>query len=224
MARTGVVGAVAAIGLAFAVSQADAVTYGFGGITGNSAVDTAIGEAQLFVDVTDAGGGRVSFYFYNTGPAASSITDIYFDDGSLLAIASLIDSDDGVGGSAGVDFSTGASPPDLPGGNTASPPFVTTAGFLADSDAPVSSNGINPDEYLYIIFSLQGSQTFNDVINELAAATLRIGIHVQAFASGGSESFINGPTPVPLPAALPLFATALAGGGLLSWRRRRKAA
>jgi hypothetical protein len=33
--------------------------------------------------------------------------------------------------------------------------------------------------------------------------------------SGGSE--------VPLPAALPLFATVLAGGGLVAWRRKRKA-
>lgn len=30
------------------------------------------------------------------------------------------------------------------------------------------------------------------------------------------------PSPVPLPAALPLFATVLAGGGLLAWRRRRR--
>lgn len=32
----------------------------------------------------------------------------------------------------------------------------------------------------------------------------------------------NVPTPVPLPAALPLFATILAGGGLIAWRRNRR--
>jgi hypothetical protein len=31
-------------------------------------------------------------------------------------------------------------------------------------------------------------------------------------------------SPVPLPAALPLFATVLAGGGLIAWRRKRRAA
>jgi hypothetical protein len=30
------------------------------------------------------------------------------------------------------------------------------------------------------------------------------------------------PNPVPLPAALPLFATGLGGLGLLGWRRKRK--
>ena len=32
----------------------------------------------------------------------------------------------------------------------------------------------------------------------------------------------NAPTPVPLPAALPLFATIVAGGGLIAWRRNRR--
>ena len=34
---------------------------------------------------------------------------------------------------------------------------------------------------------------------------------------------IVAPSQVPLPAALPLFATVLAGGGILAWRRKRKA-
>jgi hypothetical protein len=38
----------------------------------------------------------------NSGPLASSITDVYFDDGALLRIAGLIDADDGVGGMLGL--------------------------------------------------------------------------------------------------------------------------
>lgn len=41
----------------------------------------------------------------------------------------------------------------------------------------------------------------------------------------GAVTFaFNGPSEVPLPAALPLFATILASGGLIAWRRKRKAA
>jgi hypothetical protein len=50
----------------------------------------------------------------------------------------------------------------------------------------------------------------------------------QGFGSlnGVRESFTfdAAVSPVPLPAALPLFATVLAGGGLAAWRRKRKAA
>ena len=92
-------------------SAAQADIYGFQGLTANDIADVATGEAQLFVEVTDLGSSQVMFTFTNTGPNASSITDVYFDDGTLLGIASLVDSDDGTGGDAGVDFSEGASPP-----------------------------------------------------------------------------------------------------------------
>jgi hypothetical protein len=226
----------AIVGSAFATTDANAVTYGFDNISANSVADAGIGEAQLFVDVTDAGGGQVSFNFYNTGPSASSIADVYFEDGSLLALSSLIDADEGVGGDAGVDFSPLASPGNLPSANSASPPFVTTAGFSADSDPPVQPNGVNPGESLIVLFTLQGGQTFGDVTSELATAALRIGIHVQGFESGGSESFVNDPTCIdcggpggivgeaPIPAALPLFISGLAGMGLIGWRKRRRVA
>jgi len=185
---------------------ASANALGFGCITNNIAGDCAIAEAQIAMDVTDEGGGQVRFTFTNSGPAASSIEGIYFDDGTLLGIASIVSG-------PGTSFSQGASPPDLPGGNTASPPFVTTAGFLADSDPPTSSNGVGPGETVAIIFDLQAGGTFADVLAELADGRLRAGIHVIAFASGGSESLVNVPEPG-------TFVLAVLGFGALAARRR----
>ncbi len=187
------------------VGSAHAVSMGFDNISANNAVDAAIGEAQLFVDVTDPGGNQVLVTFFNTGPAASSITDIYFDDGDLLGSASLIDADDGIGGDPDVDFTEFANPRNLPSANNASPPFVS-AGFSADSDPPVQLNGVNLGESLGILFDLTDTPvgTFANVIAQLTNGDLRIGIRVQGFDSEGSESFVN--TPIPEPHAAVLFA------------------
>lgn len=182
--------AVTALLLIIAMPAQAQTTLGFGCITNNDIGDAAIGEAQLFVDVEDAGGGQVSFTFRNTGPEASSIADVYFDDDNTLfdSIASI------VGSGIGVDFAEGATPNNLPGGN----PFGFSADFSADSNPPAQPNGVNPGEWLEILFDLQSGQTFDDVLAALADGTLRIGIHVQGFESGGSESFINEP-PEPEP-------------------------
>lgn len=205
--NVGILGVLAATCLA--ATPASALSLGFYCITNNLAGDCAIGEAQMSVDVTDIGGGQVSFLFSNAGPSASSITDIYFDDGTLLGIAS-------VNSGPGTDFAQGASPPNLPGADNVSPPFQVTAGFLADSDPPVQPNGANPGEWVEIIFDLDGGGTFADVIDELTTGELRIGIRVQGYASGGSESLIN----VPVPEAGTI---GLLGAGLAALAARRRA-
>ena len=50
-------------------------------------------------------------------------------------------------------------------------------------------------------------------------------VTLAAISEGGAAAFIIGPVPstVPLPSALPLFATGLVGLGLLGWRRKKKA-
>jgi len=221
--------ALPALALLLGAGSANALTLSFGNISANNVGDAAIGEAQLSVDVTDFGGGQVLFTFNNAGPEASSIADVYFDDGTLLGIAALIDADEG-GGDAGVDFSQLATPGNLPAANNASPPFETTAGFSADADPPVQPKGVNPGESLGVIFDLLAGVSFADTLAALdqggGVGGLRIGIHVQGFASGGSESFVNNPpdggeeppSAVPEPGVLSLVGFSLLG--MLAVRRR----
>jgi hypothetical protein len=187
------------LALLLGASPAAGLTLVFDCITNNVAGDCGIGEAQITLDVTDPGGGQVLFTFANAGPAASSITDGYFDDGPLLQIAAILDAP------GTVAFSEFASPGDLPGANDASPPFLAT--FSAHSDAPVQANGVNPGESLGILFDLQSGTTFADVLDALADGSLRVGIHMQGYETGGSESLVN----VPLPGPLGFLALGLAG-------------
>ncbi len=222
------VAVVAVLAIALLAAPAGAELWGFVNITGNSATDAAIGEAQMFVEVTPVDISRngyiAMFTFYNIGPERSSITDVYFDDGTLLALSGLIDKDqndlnhNGELGDPGVDFSLfPVSPPELPGRNNIDPPFETHEGFAADSDSDgegVFHNGVGPGESLGVLFDLQGGQTVEDVSEALRTGALRIGIRVQGYDDGGSESFVN----VPVPGAVLLGAVGLGAVGLV--RRR----
>jgi hypothetical protein len=215
--------AVVAAGLLVSPTASAGVIFGFDRITNNGG-DPGV-DSQLSVDVSDEGGGKVRFTFASSGPLVSSITDVYFDDGTLLGISSVING-------AGVSFTGGsASPGNLPAGATIN--FNTSAGFLADSDAPVQPNGVNPGETLAIIFSLINGKTYADTLAAMALSLanpgvdmyngLRIGIHVQGFANGASESYVNTdrpPTRVPEPGTIALIGIGLAVLGFVIGRRR----
>lgn len=178
------------LGLLFLPAMVQALSMTFYNITHNSPESAAIGETQARVDVlevTDSVGPnqevQVDFRFYQVGSDDMSIEGIYFDDGGLLGIAQIIN--DSILNQQ-VSFSQGADPPDLPGGNSVSPAFVTTSGFLADSDAPVQQNGVNPGEEVIIRYNLLSGISYDDIVTNLSTGDpdLRIGIHVIGFANG----------------------------------------
>jgi hypothetical protein len=183
---------------------------------------------------------KVGFTFNNNSTADSSITDIYFDtrpDDGLLRFYSV-----SIIEGQGVEFSESAEPKSLPGGELLTPSFDKHPDFSADSDSPTSRNGINPNEELQLIFTLDYGKTIDDIITAIANGgsyceqSLRVGIHIQSLpqdTGGGSlddyqasccppvydnsASAINYTEPIPEPATI-----AFLGFGALSLIHRKK--
>jgi len=199
------------VGGLFLPSLSSALTVDFYCITYNDITDCNSAELQIQMKIEDLGGHEVLFTFENLGPDASSIADIYFEGNSLKRITSVDD------GQSGVAFSLMASPSNLPGGRGIGDPFL--ANFSLDSDTPVQPMGVNPGERLGVAFLLRNCTTLPDLLGELASGELRMGIHVQGFSGGGSESLIS--TPVPETGTALLLGIGLMG--LASQRRRLKA-
>jgi hypothetical protein len=186
------------------------ISYSFEKLTNNSPYNVA---SQLKMEVIDDVTGFVDFKFTNEVGIASSITRIYFDDGTLLGISAIFQSD-------GVEFVTPTNPGNLPGANLASPPFVTTAEFLAGSGPPTASNGVDSsEEWVTIRFALLDNVTYTDTIAALADGSLRVGLHIQSLPDGESDSYINNGI-IPAPGAVLL---GMIGLGLVGWMKRRLA-
>jgi hypothetical protein len=209
-----------------AFALAPSTTYSFVGVGDPSAnaANVATGMASLSVEVIDlgldlSGTYQVAFKFANA--SSSSLTDVYFDDGALLGIAAISDS------GLDVDFSQLAAPGNLPGGNNLTSGFTTTAGFSADSNPPTSPNGVTSGEWLTITFDLQSGKNYASVIDALALPNgggpgdLRIGVHVQSFDGGGSESFVNVPASVPEAETYAMMLVGLGLVGFMAARRRK---
>ncbi len=220
------------MGVFVSTLQAEVTTFRFEAITSNDPCHAAIGEEQLYMDVFNTG-STVKFRFRNEGPVHSSITGIWFDDGSLLGISSIIDMDTydpciPDSGHPDVDFEPDGNQ-NLPGAGNMEYPFVATTGFTVKADPPPAHNGVESNDPVYgnnewvqIEFDLQTGQTLADVLSELFSGdpypTLRVGLHVQSFNDNGdtSEAFVN--LPVPEPMTICLFGL----GGLALLRKRKR--
>ena len=195
--------------LLLASTSVFANSYNFTQITNNGSTPVA---SQLLVNVTQSG-SNVLFKFTNSSVIASSIADIYFDYGNTNYFTSISNNILGAAGeSAGVNYTDGATPANLPGGN----PIGFTADASGDSAPPVSSNGVNAStEFAAFLGVLGISSSFGDVIAALDSNAFRIGLHVQAIGDlGKSESFVSAPgspSQVPVPGAIWLFGSAILG-------------
>lgn len=207
-ARFLAVGALA-MGVGFTTPRAEAIPLSFSCITGNSAADCGIATSQLVVTLDALGTDQVRLTISNDGPDASVYTRILFDGAVLASV-------DAVGNTPpGVEFAA-ASPGVLPGGNGNPIQFETDLEVRADN--PMPQNGIGPGETLTIDLDILASSDFADVVAALTDGSLRIGMHVQSFESGGSESVLN--VPVPEPGTLLLLGAGLAG--LMQFGRKQR--
>jgi hypothetical protein len=167
------------------------VTYSFYCVTDTNSTNAATGEAQLSVIVSN-GGNQVTFTFVNDALGLPCvISEIYFDDGDLLEIDHIVDNP------PDVDFQHDkVTPKQMPGSNLVNPEFVAIESFSVEPENPSPEHGVGPGEQVQVIFNLKEGKTAQDVLDELANGSLRIGMHVIAFGNcDGSESFVNTPEP-----------------------------
>ena len=196
------------------MARAEMVSQTFDLVIFNNATYAGLPGLSYTVQVSgEVGGNQVTFRITNTSTIMDSVvTGIYFADGTLLGIASVMNG-------PGVEFLDASqamvSPVDLPGGNTIG--FETTAGFALDASDPSPTLGLSNGEYVDIVFDLKGGGDINTVIAQLSDfSTLRVGIFIQQLGWDGEDS--GSAVTVPAPPALVLCALGL---GMVGCLRRR---
>ena len=198
--------------LIFASSAALASTYNFVPTNPNQNNQIiSIGDL-LQLEVLSLGTNQVTFDFTNKNTTASSITAAYIGGPSLFTASSFVQS-------TGVNFDAiNQSQPQTGFAIEAASKSVNQGGgnFV---------NGINSGtpEFLKYTLTLASGNTFDSIVNSLNSGNLLVGVTGQTNNQGNDQYIINTPSPsaVPVPAALPLMASALGAFGIA--RRRNKA-
>ena len=212
--KAGLVVGVSLILMVATTGRADVSQFSFTGLSLNNPANVVDGENQLLLEVSDPSPGEVLFQFFNLGPVASFIDNIYLDGPDGMYSFGHLEFD------GQVYFEEGTPPPVLGGGNDLTPSFEADlrAGRPSGFDA---SYGVDPGESV-LWYVIQNSGNFDDVLDDLADRDLRIGIKVQGFGNGGvdSDTFINGEV-VPTPSAIVL---GMLGLGSVGYLRRRNMA
>ena len=206
--------AASVVGLSMFVAapKASAATIAFSCITNNSG--SCGSYAGFFSGNVVVSGNQMLATISNNG-TDGSIGQIYVDApgaGAGYSLTSIIEG-------AGVDFNPPnvGSPSALPSSNTANPTFVTN--FFATAASPAPTNGVNPGEFVTLVFTLEAGQTQSLIDSLLASGDLRFGLHVVSLGAF-SEAFVStgGGSPVPEPTSMLLLGTGL----LAAARARRK--
>ena len=196
--------------LIFASSAALATSYSFVPVNPNQN-NQIVPIGDLFqLEVLSLNSTQVTFEFTNDNTALSSIIGIYIGGPSLFSSNSFVQS-------FGVNFdSINQSQPQTG--------FAIEAASKSSNQQGLNFvNGINSNttEFLKYTLTLAGNNTFVSVINSINSGALLVGVTGQDGNQGNDQYIINTLSEVPVPAALPLMASALGLFGLS--RRKNKA-